>query len=120
MLTGDAPACKGKDFEHHERPGVDQEKGWPGAWRCPDCGDTGTFEASLRKLLDLQPLLYRLQEQMLDTDAVFLVPSDATPGEHGTCFGHPVYRVRGIDRPLIALGGRTHYVGSGKPREATS
>lgn len=119
-LTGNAPACKGKDLEHHGRPGVDEMARWPGRWRCPDCGDSGTFEASLRKLLDLEPLLCRLQEQMLDTDAVFLLPSDATPGEHGTCFGRPVYRVRGIDRPLIALGGRTLYVGSGKPTQATS
>lgn len=101
------PACKGKAFEHHERTEVDEnDEGvhllW--RWRCPVCGDSGSLDALKDRLIALVPALYRLKEQMLDRDAVFLLPSDATPGEMGQFYGRPLFRVQGIDRPLIALG----------------
>jgi ribosomal protein L37AE/L43A len=102
VIQTDLPGCSGKDFEHHERVGAFGT----GAWRCPDCGDTGTGETALDKLMSFLPLLERLQEQLLDETVVFLLPSDATPGHIGNFFGRPVHRVRGIDRPLIALGAR--------------
>ena len=105
--TGDAPACRGKDFEHHERTEVGEHHDGTlalGRWRCPDCGDSGWLEAINTRLVALVPALYRLQEQMLDRDAVFLLPSDATPGLFGQFYGRPLYRVQGIDQPLIALG----------------
>jgi hypothetical protein len=105
--TGTAPACKGKDFEHHERTEVDEnDEGlhlvW--RWRCPACGDRGSMEAINTKLVALIPALYRLTEQMLDRGAVFLLPSDATPGPFGQVYGRPLFRVQGLDRPVIALG----------------
>lgn len=96
------PACAGKDFEHHERGEVGGELG--DRWRCPDCGGTGSFEATFAKFLALLPQLERLQEHMLDREAVFLLPSDATPGLFGQCFGRDVYRMRGLRGPMIALG----------------
>lgn len=104
-MTG--PACHGKDFEHHERTEVDKNDeglhlAW--RWRCPACGDSGSIETLNTRLIALVPALYRLREQMLDRDAVFLLPSDATPGPFGQFYGRPLFRVQGIDRPLIALG----------------
>jgi hypothetical protein len=99
-ITGDVAACRGKDFEHHEHAGAFGIA----LWRCPDCGDTGTGETALAKLMPLLPLLERLQEQLMHETVAFMLPSDATPGHVGNFFGRPVHRVRGIERPLIALG----------------
>lgn len=99
--------CFGKAYEHHERTEVDEnDEGlhllW--RWRCPACGDSGSLDTLNSRLVALVPALYRLREQMLDRDAVFLLPSDATPGRMGDFYGRPLFRVQGIDRPLIALG----------------
>src|ERR1700722_16759457 len=96
-----AVKCAGKAFEHHERTEILGEFAY--RWRCPDCGDTGTLEDTFAKLLALRPELYHLQQQMLDRGAVFLLPSDATPGLLGQCFGLDVYRLGGIKEPMIAL-----------------
>jgi hypothetical protein len=42
---------------------------------------------------------------VLHIGAVILVPSDASPGALGECFGYGIRRVRGIDRPMVALSG---------------
>lgn len=74
-----------------------------GEWMCPDCGDTGTLKATFAVLYALLPQLHHLQRQMLDQGAVFVLPSDATPGLLGQCFGRDVYRLGGIREPMIAL-----------------
>lgn len=89
-------------FEHHERTEVTDVYG--SRWRCPDCGDGGTFEALFTSLLALQPMFERALEHMLSDRVMFLVPSEATPGHLGQCFGRPVHRVRGIDGPMVAFG----------------
>jgi hypothetical protein len=99
--TRDVPACKGKSFEHHERTEVTDAYG--SRWRCPDCGDSGTFEALFTALLALQPMFERALEHMLADRVMFLVPSEATPGHLAQCFGRPVHRVRGIDGPVVAF-----------------
>ncbi len=99
--------CAGKAYEHHERTEVDEnDEGLHllGRWRCPACGDSGSLETLNSRLVALVPALCRLREQRLDRDAVFLLPSDATPGRMGDFYGRPLFRVQGIDRPLIALG----------------
>ncbi len=103
---GAAAACAGKDFEHHERTEADEnDEGMhlPWRWRCPACGTRGSLETINTRLIALVPMLYRLKEQMLDRDAVFLLPSDATPGKMGQFHGHDLYRVQGISEPMIAL-----------------
>jgi hypothetical protein len=95
-----AIACAGKGYEHHESSTVRGD----GRWECPACGGTGTFEAVFGALRALQPQLYHLRMEMLDQGAVFLLPSDATPGRLGSVFGHyDVYRLTGITEPMIAL-----------------
>lgn len=96
-------ACRGKDFEHHEQPRIGEDALWPGRWTCPDCGDAGSFGDTNSKLAGLVPLLHLLQREMLDRDAVFMVPSIATPGLLGTFYGRPLYRVQGIPGPMVAL-----------------
>ena len=101
-----AAACAGKDFEHHERTEVDENDDGmhlPWRWRCPACGDSGSLETINTRLIALVPALYRLKEQMLDQGAVFLLPSDATPGKMGQFYGHDLYRVQGISDPMIAI-----------------
>jgi hypothetical protein len=100
-IAGPRPRCAGLDFEQHER--TEPGGGLTYRWRCPDCGDTGSIETVLAKLLGLHPLLDRLQEQMLDRGVAFLLPSDASPGHLGQCFGRPVFRVPGISQPMIAI-----------------
>lgn len=86
---------------HHERTEILGEL--PFRWRCPDCGDTGDFRETFAVLAALRPQLDQLQRQMLDQGAVFVLPSDATPGLFGQCFGRDVYRMGGIKEPMIAL-----------------
>lgn len=105
--------CEGKDYEHHERAEL-EDGPWPFRWRCLDCGGTGTVVATLAKVMALYPLLCRLQEQMLHEGAVFLLPSDTATGKLFECLGLPVYRVRGIERPTIALGAGALDVATGK------
>jgi hypothetical protein len=100
MSSGNA-ACAGKAYEHHERTEILGEFAY--RWRCPDCGDTGTLEETVAKLYAMRPELYRLQDQMLGQAAVFVLPSEATPGLLGQCFGRDVYRLGGIKEPMIAL-----------------
>jgi len=100
MTSGNTALCAGKGYEHHETTTVLSD----GRWECPACGGTGTFEAMFGVLLALQPQLYHLKEQMLDQGAVFLLPSEATPGRLGSVFGeYDVYRLGGITKPMIAL-----------------
>lgn len=111
LPTGDAllrlvtAACGGKTFEHHERT---VPIGHPASsqWRCPACGDTGCFGDFARWLMQAIVIpLGQLQKQALSDGAVILVPSDATPGRLGQFYGHQIYRVQGIERPMVAIPG---------------
>jgi hypothetical protein len=97
----ETPPCAGKGFEHHETtefPGRYRYE-----WRCPACGDAGTIKNAMEPLILLVPNLRRLQMQQLDKGAVFLLPSDATPGILGQFFGCDVYRAPGLPGPMIAI-----------------
>ena len=97
-------SCAGKPFEYHERVEHGDAAVAAYGWRCPACGDHDSYERVMASLITLVPVLHRLQEQMLDEGAVFVLPSDATPGQLGEFYGRPVFRVQGLPRPLIALG----------------
>lgn len=45
------PACRGKDYEEHGRTDPHGTYGYQ--WRCAKCGDTGTLEIVMAKLLAL-------------------------------------------------------------------
>jgi hypothetical protein len=105
VMATDQPPCTGKTYEHHERTEPHGEV-WRGSWRCAACGDTGyigDFARSLAKSTGV--VLVRLQEQALAEGAVVLVPSIATAGVFGQFMGCPIFRVQGIDRPMVALPG---------------
>ena len=103
MADNERPACAGKGFEHHQQVIVPEDSDH---WRCPDCGDTGSladFEAYSKRLVSLVPLYYKLKEQMLDRDAVIMVPTEAASGSLGTFYGLDVLRVPGLKEPMIAI-----------------
>jgi hypothetical protein len=95
------PRCRGKAFEHHERTEIADGQLWQ--WRCPECGDSGSFETTLVTLAELLPLMHKLQEHFFRPVIAFLVPSDATPGRLGGFYGCDVYRVQGIPAPMVAM-----------------
>jgi hypothetical protein len=104
--------CAGLDFEHHEHTEMLDN----GGWHCQACGESALFGTArtLGTLMTMVPLLHRLQEQLLADQAVWLLPSIATPGPLGSFYGRPVYRVHGVERPLIALSSRAVDVAAGK------
>jgi hypothetical protein len=104
------PECAGKGMEHHQQIVIVGGLGYygrdPGIWSCPDCGDTGDcadFEAYTKRMLPLVPLLYRLRAEMLDRDAVILMPTEAGTGELGKFMGMDIIRVRGLTEPMIGV-----------------
>jgi hypothetical protein len=95
--------CAGKDFEHHEAPVIDEEPGSCGWWRCPACDMTGNLAHVIDRLAPFASKFYALQSQALGRDAVFLLPSDATPGVIGQFLGCDVIRAPGLPGPMVAI-----------------
>lgn len=94
------PACRGKGFEHHERTKVIEVAD---RWQCFDCQDTGTYEALFKVCRALIPTWDALTTAAIPGEWVFLIPSDATPGVLGECFGQKVLRVRGLPAPMVGI-----------------
>lgn len=99
---GGPPPCKGKTFEHHD------SLTWDDAvlvrWRCADCGTTGGYAEINERMMPVVPWIDRIRAAM-NLHPVILMPSDAKPGFFGDFMGCKVYRVQGIDKPMVALAG---------------
>jgi hypothetical protein len=92
-------SCEGKTFEHHERV---VSTGDIATWRCSACGTTGDFTEPNERLVALIPQILAIREKM-NCDPVILLPSDSPPGLVGQFYLCEVYRVQGIEQPLVAL-----------------
>lgn len=96
------PGCAGKTFEHHD------SLTWDDAvlvrWRCADCGTTGGYAEINERMMPVVPWIDRVRAAM-NLYPVILLPSDAKPGFFGDFMGCKVYRVQGIDKPMVALAG---------------
>lgn len=93
-------ACAGKTFEHHVS--IEQEHGE--TWRCRSCHTTGT----VKEVNDqLWPLMLRAEtiQNCAALIPVILMPSESPPGLIGQFRGYDLYRVQGIDRPMVAAPG---------------
>jgi hypothetical protein len=95
-------ACAGKTVEHH----VHVEQFDPGAWwRCTSCGTTGDGMEINQRLMRLIPQIEAIRLAM-DLYPAILLPSEMPPGHIGVFLGGcEVYRVQGIDRPMVAVPG---------------
>lgn len=99
LVTG---PCAGKTFEHHVQIEQADPAGW---WRCLACGTTGDGREVNERLMRLIPQIEAIRLEWNLYPAI-LLPSESPPGEIGTFFGGcPVYRVQGIDRPMVAIPG---------------
>jgi len=104
-MTDERPPCAGKGFEHHERT-VPYGMTLQSSWQCPACDDIGFLGNDTRWLWEkVGAGLLRLKEEALADRATVLLPSQASPGLFGEFMGFPVYRVQGIDKPMIAIPG---------------
>ena len=101
MSSSDVSAtCAGKTFEHHGH--LDWIGDEPGRWRCAECGTEGDYRDANEHLMQLIPRIDAVRAAM-NLDPVLLLPSDSPPKRLGQFMGCDLYRVRGIDRPLVAL-----------------
>jgi hypothetical protein len=107
-MADDKPPCAGKGFEHHRQVTVEAGAtfGGCGPWRCPDCGDTGSyadFDAYAKRLMTLMPVYRKLQAELLHERAVILVPTEAATGSLGTFMGLEVLRVPGLAEMMMGI-----------------
>ena len=94
--------CKGKTFEHHEQIiATDKD---PAIWECCACGTKGDFREPSERLMRLIPQIEAVRLAMNLYPALML-PSDSPPGFVGDFMGCKVYRVQGIERPMVAVPG---------------
>lgn len=102
LISAATPLCAGKTFEHHD------SLTWDDAvlvrWRCADCGTTGGYAEINERMMPVVPWIDRVRAVM-NLYPVILLPSDAKPGFFGDFMGCKVYRVQGIDKPMVALAG---------------
>lgn len=92
--------CLWKTFEHHTRivPGALGE-GW---WRCDDCGTIGDGLDIYDQLAPLGALADQVHAET-GRVPVILLPSESPPSKLGQFAGYDLYRVQGIDRPMVAI-----------------
>lgn len=103
-------ACAGKSFEHHQQivmalPTVDRP--WlAGAdqWECTACGTRASFRDATARFGALASNAKHLGA-LWGAEAVVLLPSDSPPGLIGRIYGCEMYRVQGIDKPMVAIPG---------------
>lgn len=93
--------CKGKTFEHHAQLVQDEAAA---RWRCTTCGTEGSLQEVARRLWPLAEWAGLVRTATALTP-VILLPSSSPPGRLGTVAGFDVYRVQGIDRPMVAIPG---------------
>lgn len=107
-MTDERPPCAGKGFEHHQQVTVKPGATFAGTgpWRCPACGDTGSyadFDAYAKRLMTLMPVYRKLQAELLHERAVILVPTEAASGSLGKFMGLDVLRVLGLTEMMIGI-----------------
>lgn len=94
--------CRGKTFEHHEQIiATDKD---PAIWECCACGTKGDFREPSERLMRLIPQIEAVRLAMNLYPALML-PSESPPGFVGDFMGCKVYRVQGIERPMVAIPG---------------
>jgi len=93
--------CAGKTFEHHVHI---EPKDCTETWRCPACKTTGTVKEVNDRLWPLVLRAEAVRERMA-LMPVILMPSESPPGLIGQFYGYDLYRVAGIDRPMVAAAG---------------
>lgn len=100
-IDGALASCAGKTFEHHVRV---EPMRVSDRWRCTTCGTTG----NVKEVNDrLWPLVLRAEVVREKTGLIpkILLPSESPSGLVGEFYGYYLYRVQGIERPMVAVPG---------------